>query len=187
MSAPKVSVNRRSLFLFAVALAIIALDQISKALVRRYLPLNTSWDPIPGLGQIVTFTHVHNTGAAFGLFPGLGTVFLAAAMVVVLLIIAYSGQLARATPLLRIAFGLQLGGAAGNLIDRLTQGYVTDFIDFRVWAVFNVADSAVVIGTVLLAYYALFTESGQEDFLASRSESRRSDEPNESWSEGHGE
>ncbi len=77
----------------------------------------------------------------------------------VLAISFFSGQLARSSALLWLAFGLQLGGATGNLIDRLTQhGFVTDFVNFHVFAVFNVADSAIVVGTVLLAYYALVTD-----------------------------
>lgn len=148
----------RGVVLFAIALAVIALDQYTKALVRANLPLNTSWMPIPWLDPFVTLTHVRNTGAAFGLFPSLGGVFRFVALVVVVAIIVFFRRLAATSWLLRIAFGLQLGGAAGNLIDRLTMGYVTDFVDVRVWPIFNVADSAIVVGTVFLAYYALFVE-----------------------------
>lgn len=150
--------NWRGAVLFAIALAIVALDQYTKALVRANLPLNTSWMPIPWLDPLVTLTHVRNTGAAFGLLPSLGGVFRIVSLVVVLAIIFYFRQLAANSWLLCVAFGLQLGGAAGNLVDRLARGYVTDFIDVRVWPIFNVADSAIVVGTVLLAYYALFVE-----------------------------
>lgn len=148
----------RGATLFAVALAIVALDQYTKVLVRGNLPLNTSWMPIPWLDPIVTLTHTRNTGAAFGLFPSLGGVFRLVSLVVVVAIIFFFRRLAATSWLLRIAFGLQLGGAAGNLVDRVVLGYVTDFIDVRVWPIFNVADSAIVVGTVLLAYYALFVE-----------------------------
>ena len=140
----------------------IALDQYTKHLVRRTIPLNTSRDPIPQIGHLLTFSHVRNTGAAFGLFPQMGSVFVIVAVAVVGLIILYYRQLASGSWLLSIAFGLQLGGATGNLIDRLSQGYVTDFVDVHVWPVFNLADSSVVVGTALLAYYALFCDRGDE-------------------------
>jgi len=146
------------MILFAIALAIVALDQYTKALVRENLPLNTSWMPIPWLDPFVTLTHTRNTGAAFGLFPSLGVVFRLISLVVVVAITFLFRRLAAGSWLLRIAFGLQLGGATGNLIDRVAWGYVTDFIDVRVWPIFNVADSALVVGTALLAYYALFVE-----------------------------
>jgi signal peptidase II len=148
--------TRRLLLLYGIGFFIILLDQYTKHWVRQSIPLGVSWNPIAWLDPIVTFTHVRNTGAAFGLLPQLSGIFIVVALVVIVGIIVYYRQLAQASLLLRIALGLQLGGAAGNLIDRLVFGYVTDFIDFRVWPVFNVADSAIVIGTALLAYYALF-------------------------------
>ena len=154
----KTRINWRGATLFVVALAIIALDQYTKALVRESLPLNASWMPIPWLDPFVTLTHVRNTGAAFGLFPSLGGLFRLVSLVVVVAIIFFFRRLAATSWLLCIAFGLQLGGATGNLIDRMVLGYVTDFVDVRVWPIFNVADSAIVVGTVLLAYYALFVE-----------------------------
>ncbi len=154
----KTRVDWRGAVLFVIALVVIALDQYTKALVREHLPLNTSWMPIPWLDPLVTLTHVRNTGAAFGLFPSLGGVFRIVSLVVVVAIIFFFRQLAAASWMLRIALGLQLGGASGNLIDRFVHGYVTDFVDVRVWPIFNVADSAIVVGTVLLAYYALFVE-----------------------------
>ena len=154
----------RGFYLFIIGLSVIALDQYTKHLVRRYIPLYTSWNPISWLNPIVTLTHVKNTGAAFGLFKDMSIVFIVIALVVIVAIIAYYRQLAQASWILRLALGLQLGGAAGNLIDRLhQQGCVTDFIDFRVWPVFNVADASVVIGTALLAYYALFVDVHRDE------------------------
>jgi len=157
-------IDWHGLFLFGISLLVIALDQYTKHLVREHLPLNVSWNPIPWLDPIVTLTHTRNTGAAFGLFPGMGFFFVIVALVVVVVIIVYYRRLAAGSWMLRIALGLQLGGAVGNnLIDRLCRGYVTDFIDVRVWPVFNLADSAVVIGTILLAIYALFLDPGRKD------------------------
>lgn len=150
------------LTLFFVALLIIGLDQYTKHLVREGLELGTSHNPLSWLEPIVTLTHVRNTGAAFGLFPGMQYFFAAVALVVVALIVVYHKQLTDDSFFLHMAFGLQLGGATGNLIDRILQGYVTDFIDFRVWPVFNVADSAVVVGTILLVYYTFFLSAPAE-------------------------
>ena len=142
--------------LFGVALVVIALDQYTKQWVRQNLEPGVSWNPISWLDPIVTLTHVHNTGAAFGLFPGMQYVFAGVALLVAALIVIYHRQLTDNSRFLHLAFGLQLGGALGNFIDRVFQGHVTDFIDFRVWPVFNVADSAVVVGTILLVYYSFF-------------------------------
>jgi signal peptidase II len=155
--------TRRLLLLYGIGFLIVLLDQYTKHWVRQSIPLGVSWNPIAWLEPIVTFTHVRNTGAAFGLLPQLSSVFIIVALVVIVGIIIYYRQLAQASLLLRIALGLQLGGATGNLIDRLTLGYVTDFVDFRVWPVFNIADSAIVIGTALLAYYALFAGEPARD------------------------
>ncbi len=151
----------RGLILFAVGLIVIVLDQIVKAEVRQHLPLNQSWNPIGWLDPIVTFTYLTNSGAAFGLFPSLGPVYVLVALAVIVVIIVFYRRLSEASWVLRLAFGLQLGGAAGNMVDRLWRGYVTDFIDFRVWPVFNIADMSVVVGTCLLAYYALFMDRQQ--------------------------
>jgi len=161
--------DHRGLWLFAIALLVIALDQYTKHLVRTcvHLPLNKSWNPIPWLDRIVTLTHVRNSGVAFGFLPNMGTIFIGVAAIVVLLIVFCYRQLAKASWLLHVAFGLQLGGAIGNMIDRITDdGHVTDFIDFRVWPVFNVADSAVVVGTILLAFYIFFLDRPEEEAAA---------------------
>jgi signal peptidase II len=152
-------IDWRTLTLFFIAGIVIALDQYTKHLVRAYIPVYTSWMPIAWLEPFVTFTHVENTGAAFGLFKSMSYVFVGVAVVVVVLISIYHKQIAGASWMLRVAFGLQMGGAAGNAIDRiLRNGVVTDFVDVRIWPIWNVADSAVVVGTALLAYYALFMD-----------------------------
>ena len=152
----------RRLALFVIAAVVIAADRYTKNLARTYLPLHRSWNPIAWLDPIVTLTHIRNTGAAFGLFPNLGIVFVLVAVAVVVAIAVYYRQLATASWVLQLALGLQLGGAAGNMIDRIIYGYVIDFIDFRVWPVFNIADSSLVVGTILLAYYALFVDRPRE-------------------------
>ena len=135
----------------AIALLVITLDQWSKRLVVLKLPLGVPWNPIESLSRYVSFTYITNKGAAFGLFPSLGTFFAVIAIVVVVVILLYYRHLPNKHWPMYVGLGLQLGGALGNLIDRIRLGHVVDFIDFKVWPVFNVADSSVVIGVTILA------------------------------------
>lgn len=142
---------RKWFSLLAIAIGIVVADQISKALVVANLALYEAWAPVESLRHLFTVTRVHNTGAAFGLFPDGGAFFALVALIVVGIVIYFYRTLpAHEMPLIGIALGLQLGGALGNLIDRLRQGYVVDFLDFKFWPVFNIADGAIVVGTLSL-------------------------------------
>ncbi len=142
-----------------VAAVIILADQYTKRWVRGAIPVNTSYMPVAWLEPIVTLTHVENHGAAFGLFQGLGGTFAIVAVVVVAGIAWYVWRYPQLPCLAVTSFGLMAGGALGNLIDRLFRdGVVTDFVDLRWWPVFNVADSCLVIGAILLTVYTLFIE-----------------------------
>lgn len=135
---------------------ILASDQLSKRYIIATLDVHESHAPIPILDQLFQFTHIHNTGAAFGMFPAGGFIFTIIAIVVAVAIVVYTRRLDAGHYLLRIALGLQLGGALGNLIDRLRQGYVTDFLDFIPFPfIFNIADAAIVSGVVVLFYLML--------------------------------
>ena len=136
--------------------AIIALDQVSKALSEHFLtPLGTSFPLIPGVFHL---TSVHNTGAAWGMLSGFRWMFLILTVVIVAVIltvlIRYHGKL---SVLSRITLSLLLAGAVGNAIDRAALGYVRDMLDFCLihFPVFNVADSSLTIGCVLLCIDAL--------------------------------
>ncbi len=145
--------------LFLVAGLIIALDQWTKLLVRT-LPLGGTWLPEgwEWLAPYARIVHWHNTGAAFGSFQGFGLVFTILAFLVSGLIIYYYPQVDARDWWLRLAMGMQLGGALGNVIDRLTQGDlstlttgpVTDFISVGNFAVFNVADASISVGVAVL-------------------------------------
>lgn len=139
-----------------IALAVVVLDQIVKAIVRREIALNESITVIPGFFDL---TRVHNTGTAFGFmnstdFP-FKTVILACIAIGALAALAmYAATLPANQWLARIGLALILGGAAGNLIDRVTEGYVVDFVDlywsgWHFWA-FNVADAAITVGVALM-------------------------------------
>ncbi|MDI7276593.1 MAG: signal peptidase II [Anaerolineae bacterium] len=147
---------------FAVAAAVLVLDQLSKAAVMRYLEPQVPWNPIAPLRAIVSLTYVTNTGAAFGLFPQLGNVYVVVALLIVGALLIFYRNLALTHRLMQVCLGLQLGGALGNLLDRLRFGHVIDFIDFKVWPVFNVADSSIVIGVVILAWLFIKYQPGEE-------------------------
>ena len=137
-------------------LTVVAVDQVTKQMVRQMLPLHEAVPVIPGF---LDFTHVRNTGAAFGLlnaaeFPYKPAVMIGIALVALLAIAAYGAQLGFHERLARIGLALILGGAFGNLIDRALVGYVVDFVDVywrdaHFWA-FNVADAAISIGAILV-------------------------------------
>ncbi|MER3457668.1 MAG: signal peptidase II [Chloroflexota bacterium] len=150
--------------LLLVAAITLLLDQATKALVVRFLSPAQTWNFSPLLARWVSITYVTNTGAAFGLFPDQGFFFIIVALVVVAVIILYYRRLPAGQWLIRLALGLQLGGALGNLLDRLRYGYVVDFVDLnfwplKEWPVFNVADASIVLGVVLLALTILQEES----------------------------
>jgi signal peptidase II len=146
-----------------VALLILVADQISKYLVLSNLIPGQSWNPVASLTSWASITHVTNTGAAFGLFPDRGSFFVVIAVIVVAAIIFYYRHLPAGQWWIKVSLGLQLGGALGNLLDRLRLGYVIDFIDFKIWPVFNLADSAIVIGVAILAYYLLQDRGEKEN------------------------
>jgi signal peptidase II len=135
---------------YAVLLGIsgttVLLDQLTKAVVTSSLAHSS----VELLGGAVLLDLTRNTGAAFSTFPGGGLAFTIIAVVVCGGIVLFYRQAAGDSRLLAVALGLVLGGAAGNLTDRVRLGYVVDFIDLRWWPVFNLADSAIVIGVALL-------------------------------------
>lgn len=140
---------------FLVAVLVAVADQLTKTWVRSY-PEGSLIHRI-GFLQLI---HVDNTGAAFGIFQGQSFALTIVALFGIAVFLLLSLFLHRLFPLLagtpsRIALGLILGGSVGNLVDRIRLGYVTDFIDFRVWPAFNVADSCIVVGSIILAYFLI--------------------------------
>jgi signal peptidase II len=140
------------LLLFSIGAVIIGLDQWTKALVRTRIPLGTDWlpDKLAWLLPYARIRHWYNTGAAFGIFQNGNLVFTILAIIVILLILYYFPRTEQNDWWLRVAMGLQLAGAAGNLIDRLLFAHVTDFISVGSFAIFNVADASISVGVVVL-------------------------------------
>ena len=146
---------KRTRVIFALcAAAVVALDQLTKAVASSRLLLS---EPVPVLGDIVRLTLVHNTGAAFGLFPGSRLPFIIVSSLAIAVVIYLFTREAYRGMTQRVLLGCILGGAIGNLVDRIRLGWVVDFIDVGLgsarWPVFNVADSAVTVGVILLAWY----------------------------------
>lgn len=129
---------------------IIAIDQYTKSIVRQNLALGESWVPVDWLAPYARILHWYNTGVAFGLFQGGGIIFILLPLVIVIGMLVYFPRIPDDDWTLRLALSLQLGGALGNLIDRITIGHVTDFISVGRFPVFNVADSAITVGVIVL-------------------------------------
>jgi signal peptidase II len=136
----------KDLVLLQLAALIFLVDQFTKFLARELLSYGESF-PRYGFFRI---THTQNTGSAFGLFPDQNTALILVAFLGITILALLYRNLRPTTNLLRLSLGLQMGGAAGNLLDRLLQGHVTDFVDIGPWPVFNVADSSIVTGLVIL-------------------------------------
>ncbi len=144
----------RSRAIFSVAsltiLWVILLDRLSKIYFTSTLDVG---ETIPIIANRIHFTLVYNTGIAFGLLKGRNEILLiipAFIIAAILIHLFISSRKGIAPPLYVFSFALIIGGAAGNLIDRFSYGYVIDFIDLRIWPVFNIADSCITIGTIIL-------------------------------------
>ncbi len=148
----------------SVAALVLLADQITKYLVTARLQEGQSMDLAPWLTPVFRITHVTNTGVAFGLFPQGKYFFIGVAVVVIAAIIVYYLHLPDEQWLMRMALSLQLGGASGNLMDRLRhQGRVVDFIDLNFWPLYNwpvsnIADISIVSGVILLTIIMLWEE-----------------------------
>ena len=157
--------------LFTIAGIIIILDQVTKAIVRANIPFGGQWMPLEWLAPYFRFVHWQNTGAAFGLFQGGGLVFGILAVIVTVFIVIYYPQIPDEEKLMRVAISMQLGGAIGNLIDRIRFGPVTDFISVGSFPVFNIADSSITVGVGLLIL-ALWLAERRENKAEKRSDQR---------------
>ena len=141
--------------LIQLAILIFVIDQFSKFLVRDQLLFRESF-PRDGFFR---FTHTFNTGSAFGIFRDQNTPLILVSIVgVAILIMIYRSQ-RRPSNLLRLSLGLQIGGALGNLLDRVRLGHVTDFMDVGAWPIFNIADASIITGLVILAWIFLVADS----------------------------
>lgn len=154
--------NNKYTRLVVIGGLVVILDQLTKALILAYLPFHHSTPVIAGFFSI---THIHNPGGAFGLMADLSAglrtiVFLFISSLAVGLIFYFYKRTPQSHPWLAAAFALILGGAVGNLIDRIRFGIVVDFLDFYIgqlhWPAFNIADSAISVGIAIFVFHLLF-------------------------------
>jgi signal peptidase II len=172
---PKASWREKGIVFLVMALVLLA-DHLSKVFVESRLPLNTTWAPIPEWESLFRITHVSNTGAAFGLFQSGSLILSIVAVVVSVVIVLYNSYLPGNLLWYRLALGLQLGGALGNLLNRIRIGHVTDFLDFGPVPVFNVADTSIVTGTILLGFLMVFTPPEAAEDVAEPEEDQEANE-----------
>ena len=139
----------KGLFVFSLAFLVVILDQITKYLVSSYMSLSRS---IPIIPKVVYLSYTQNTGAGFGILKGSNTLLIFTSLIIIGIIFFYFDKFLE-EKLTYIPIALIIGGAIGNLIDRIFLGHVVDFIYIRFWPAFNVADSCISIGAVWLIIY----------------------------------
>jgi len=157
--------------LLTIAGLIVLIDQVTKAVVRTAIPFGSRWMPLEWLAPYFRFVHWENTGAAFGMFQEGGIVFGVLAVLISIFIMFYYPQIPKEEKLMRVAMAMQLGGALGNLIDRVARGPVTDFISVGNFPVFNIADSSITIGVGLLVLALWISERREKNRLSAFEES----------------
>ncbi|GIW17601.1 MAG: lipoprotein signal peptidase [Tepidiforma sp.] len=151
-AGPRLAVARRDGWFLLLAAAIVGADQFTKWLIKANLERGDSIDVLP----FFRIVHVTNTGAAFGILQGAGPLLIIASLAGLAAILIYLFNPGFAQPVVRLGLALMLGGAVGNLIDRVSEGRVVDFLKVPNWPAFNVADSAISIGVVILLWTMVF-------------------------------
>lgn len=147
-SGPRVSVRPRDTWFLALAGAVVLLDQLSKWFIRASVDRG---DSLPFVWPL-KIVHLTNSGAAFGILQDSGPLLVVTSLVGMVAILVFLFNPGFAHPLMRLGLALMLGGAVGNLIDRVYSGRVVDFLKVPNWPAFNLADSAITIGVVLLIW-----------------------------------
>jgi len=141
--------------IFIIVTSVILFDQLTKYLALRFLQLN---NPVPLIKNFLNLTLVYNRGGAFGFFQNQLFLFVLVSFFAIGLII-YNLKNKTNSVILQLSLSLILGGAVGNLIDRLRFGFVVDFLDLRIWPVFNIADSVITIAALVLAWELLLNKN----------------------------
>ncbi|MBA3689371.1 MAG: signal peptidase II [Chloroflexi bacterium] len=164
------STNRgftKAVILLLTALAVLVADQLTKALVVANLAIG---EKARLLGDLVQVWHAQNRGAAFSLFQGGTVIFLIVSILSIGMVAYFHRSLRERTPWLHVVLGIVLGGTLGNFLDRLRQGYVTDWVSVGIgdtrWPTFNVADSSVVVGIGILVVYLFLTSPDRREATA---------------------
>lgn len=136
--------------IFSIALVVVLIDQIAKFLIKTSFQLNQS---LPLINNFFHLTYIHNFGAGFGILQQQRFILIFISLIVVGVILFYLDRIKDKESLLQVFVGFALGGTIGNLIDRVAYGFVIDFLDLRIWPIFNFADTFVSIGAIGLVIY----------------------------------
>ena len=142
--------KNKYIIVFSTAFIIVLIDQITKFLIKINFQLNQS---LPLIKNIFHLTYIRNFGAGFGILQQQKWILIFISIIVIGVIFYYLDRIKDKEKFLQVIVGLVLGGTIGNLIDRVAYGFVVDFLDFRIWPVFNFADSFVTIGVIGLIIY----------------------------------
>jgi signal peptidase II len=157
----------KAVVLLLTAIGLLIADQVTKALVVADLAVGQR---VSVIGDVVQVWHAQNRGAAFSLFQGGTIVFLVVSVLSVGLVAYFQRALRERSPWLHVVLGMVLGGTLGNLVDRLRQGYVTDWLSIGLgdtrWPTFNIADASVVIGIGILVLYLVLTNPDRREATA---------------------
>jgi len=142
--------SKKLLIIFSSAFVVILLDQLTKIIITNSLELNQS---IPIIKNIFHLTYITNTGSVFGILKGWQLPLIFFSIAVIGAVFYYLDEIKEKETFLQLFAGFIIGAAAGNLIDRVVFGHVIDFLDFRIWPVFNIADSFITISVIFLVVY----------------------------------
>jgi signal peptidase II len=151
----------RNRSLIAVAVTAFVLDQLTKAIVVAQVPRGTSW---PDLG-FFRFTHIGNTGSAFGLFDGRNSFLIVGAILGLVVLVFFYRAHPNPGVLFKVSMGLMIAGALGNLTDRVFRDHVVDFVDVGPFWIFNVADASISVGLAVLAVSVLLFDQSAPDHV----------------------
>ncbi len=149
------------MYYFLIIIAVVILDQIIKKAVVASMSL---YESIPVIQDVFHITYIHNTGAAFSIMEGKISILILLPLVMIIAAVIFMVIMRKkGHPVMMTSVALVAGGGIGNLIDRVVQGYVVDYLDFRVFPIFNLADIAVCVGCGLLIIYVLFIDGKQKN------------------------
>lgn len=143
-----------------LAMAVVVIDQWSKYYVQTHMSLGMS---IPLIPSVFHLTYILNPGAAFGILENQRTFFVIVGLLMIGAVVYLYPRIPANMRLLRLGTGLMIGGAVGNVIDRIQTGHVVDFFDFRIWPIFNIADIAIVVGVSCIIYTLLFIAEKKDE------------------------
>ncbi|HNS06789.1 MAG TPA: signal peptidase II [Anaerolineaceae bacterium] len=141
---------KKTVWLFVVAASIVTLDQVLKKIVITHLSYGEVWSPWEWLTPYARIVHWSNTGVAFGMLQGMNPVFIGLAVLVSFGIVYYYPKIEKKDWMIKLALMMELGGAVGNLVDRIKYGHVIDFISVGTFPVWNIADACITVGVIIL-------------------------------------